>query len=47
MRVATVIELTSEQRQRLQSAARSRSMPLRVVERAQIILLAAEGLRND
>jgi len=47
MRVATVIELTSEQRQQLQTAARSRSMPLRVVERAQIILLAAEGLRND
>jgi transposase len=47
MRVATEIELTSEQRQQLQTAARSRSLPWRVVERAQIILLAAEGLRND
>lgn len=47
MRVATAIKLTSEQRQQLQTAARSRSMPLRLVERAQIILLAAEGLRND
>ena len=47
MRVAKAIKLTSEQRQQLQTAARSRSMPLRVVERAQIILLAAEGLRND
>ena len=47
MRVATSIELTSEQREQLQTAARSRSLPVRVVERAQIILLAAEGLRND
>jgi transposase len=47
MRVATAIELSSEQRQQLQAAARSRSLPVRVVERAQIILLAAEGLRND
>ena len=47
MRVATAIKLTSEQRQQLQTAARSRSLPLRVVERAQIILLAADGLRND
>ena len=47
MRVATAIHLTSEQRQQLQTAARSRSLPLRVVERAQIVLLAADGLRND
>ena len=47
MRVATAIKLTSEQRQQLQTTARSRSLPLRLVERAQIILLAAEGLRND
>jgi transposase len=47
MRVAIAIELTSEQRQQLQRAGRSRSLPLRVVEGAQIILLAAEGLRND
>jgi transposase len=47
MRVATAIHLSSEQRQQLQGAARSRSLPLRVVERAQIVLLAADGLRND
>jgi transposase len=47
MRVATSIELTREQRQQLQAAARSRSLPVRMVERAQIILLAAAGLRND
>lgn len=47
MRVARKIELTGEQRQHLQRLARSRSLPLRVVERAKIVLLAAEGWRND
>lgn len=47
MRVATAIKLSDEHRQQLQAAARSRSLPLRLVERAQIILLAADGLRNE
>jgi LuxR family transcriptional regulator, maltose regulon positive regulatory protein len=47
MRVAINIELTSAQRQQLEAAPRSRSLPLRVVEHARIVLLAAEGLRND
>ncbi len=47
MRIATNIELTSEQRQPLEALARSRSLPLRVAERAKIVLLAAEGWRND
>jgi transposase len=47
VRIARKIELTSEQRQQLEALARSRSLPLRVVERAKIVLLAAEGWRND
>jgi transposase len=47
MRVATSIELSGEQRQQLQVAARSRRLPRRAVVRAQIILLAGDGLRND
>lgn len=47
MRVATKIELTGEQRQQLEATARSRSLALRVVERARIVLLAAQGLQND
>ena len=43
MRVAVKIELGSEQRQQLESAPRSRSLPLRIVERARIVLLAAEA----
>ena len=47
MRVAMKIELSDEQRRQLEAAARSRSLPLRVVERARIVLLAAQGLQND
>jgi hypothetical protein len=47
MRVALKIELSNEQRQQLETAVRSRSLPLRVVGRAHFGLLAAEGLRND
>ena len=46
MRVAPSVELSPEQRQTLQQWARSRSLPLRQVERAKIVLLAAEG-RED
>jgi len=47
MRVAVKIELSSEQRQQLEAAARSRTLALRIVERARIVLLAAQGLQND
>lgn len=46
MRIAPVITLSPEQRTTLESQARSRSLPLRVVERARIVLLAAAG-RQD
>ncbi len=46
MRRAPVIMLSPEQRTVLESQARSRSLPLRVVERARIVLFAAAG-RQD
>src|SRR6201997_4897306 len=46
MRTAPPIELSLEQRTALQRLARQRSAPARVVERARVVLLAAEGLEN-
>src|ERR1700760_3183167 len=46
MRTAPPIELSSEQRTALQRLARQRSAAARVVERARVVLLAAEGLEN-
>ena len=46
MRVAPQITLTSEQRTILQRWARGRTTPMRLVRRAQIVLLAAEGKQN-
>src|SRR2546428_5464513 len=46
MRIAPVITLSPEQRMRLESQVRSRSLPLRVVERSRIVLFAAAG-RQD
>ena len=46
MRIAPVITLTEEQRGQLQTCARSRSLSHRLVERAQMILLASEGRQN-
>jgi len=46
MRTAPLVELNSEQRTALERLARQRSAPARVVERARIVLLAAEGLEN-
>ncbi len=46
MRVAPPVVLDSEQRKRLQQWARSRSLPMRQVQRAQIILLAADGKQD-
>ncbi len=44
MRTAARVELNAEQRQALERLARARSEPARIVERARIVLLAAEGL---
>jgi transposase len=46
MRIAPAITLSSEQRATLERRARSRSLPARVVERARIVLLAAEGQQD-
>src|SRR5690348_14685514 len=46
MRVAPQIVLTRDQEQVLQQWARGRSLPARQVERARVVLLAAEG-RQD
>jgi len=46
MRTAPPIELSSEQRTALERLARQRAAPARVVERARIVLLAAEGLED-
>ena len=46
MRTAPRVELSPEQRTALEQLARQRSAPARVVERARIVLLAAEGLEN-
>jgi hypothetical protein len=41
------IELSDEERRVLESLARSYTLPYWQVVRAQMVLLAAEGLRND
>src|ERR1035438_6566734 len=46
MRIAQAITLSSEERTRLESQARSRSLPVRVAERARIVLFAASGLQD-
>lgn len=46
MRVAPRVSLTGEQRQELDSYARSRTAPHRVVLRSRMILLAADGKQN-
>src|SRR5690349_19687805 len=43
MRVAPPVNLDSSQRETLQQWVRSRSLPARQIERARIVLLAAEG----
>jgi transposase len=47
MRIASQVELTPEQKMELERRARQRSLPARVVERARIVLQAAEGLENQ
>ena len=46
MRIAPAITLSPEQRTKLESQARSRSLPVRVAERARIVLLAAVGQQD-
>lgn len=46
MRVAVSIELTDEERVTLTKWSRGRSTPARLVQRAQIVLLAGDGLQN-
>ncbi|MBZ5521417.1 MAG: IS630 family transposase [Acidobacteriia bacterium] len=47
MRIAPPVELSPEQKTELERRARQRSLPARVVERARIVLQAAEGLENQ
>jgi transposase len=47
MRRAPAVELNPEQRTALNRLARQRSVPARLVERARILLLAADGLENQ
>ena len=42
-----LIQLTVEERRVLEERARRYTLPYREVVRAKIVLLAAEGLRND
>jgi transposase len=46
MRIAPAITLSTEQRKQLETWARSRRAPRRMAERAQMIMLAAEGRQN-
>src|ERR1044071_2503075 len=43
MRIAPPVVLNDSQREILQQWARSRSLPARQIERAKVVLLAAEG----
>src|ERR1041385_966668 len=47
MRIAPQITLSDELRVRLNSFSRSRSLPFRLIQRAQIVLLAAEGRQDQ
>jgi transposase len=46
MRVAPQIVLTQDQKQILQQWARGRSLPARLVERARVVLMAADGKQD-
>lgn len=47
MRIAPPVELSPEQRTALERLARQRSIPARLVERAQIVLRAGEGMETS
>jgi len=46
MRVAPTVSITEVQRKQLQSWARGRSTPMRLAQRAAIILRAADGMSD-
>jgi DNA-binding CsgD family transcriptional regulator len=46
MRVACAIALTDAEREQLVRWARGRRTPVRLAQRAQMVLLAAEGKQN-
>ena len=46
MRVAAQVSLTDEERKQLTQYVRGRSIAVRVIQRAQIVLLAADGMQN-
>lgn len=46
MKRATPIVLTDEQREELERLSRGRRVPVRLAQRASVVLLAAEGLEN-
>jgi transposase len=46
MRTSSPVRLNPEQKTTLERIARQRSLPARLVERARIVLRAAEGLEN-
>src|ERR1700682_4091407 len=46
MKTARLIELSNEQRIKLEEMVRSQTLEVRAVRRAQIVLLAADGLGN-
>jgi len=46
MRIAPAITLSAEERTVLEFQARSRSLPVRVAERARIVLFAASGQQD-
>ena len=46
MRIAPAITLSPEQRTVLESQARSRALPVRMAERARIVLFAASGQQD-
>jgi len=47
MRIAPIIELTDVERATLTRWSKGRSTPFRLVQRAKIVLMAAEGVRNQ
>ena len=47
MRKATEITLSTKQRNELEALTKGRRTETRVAERAEIVLMAAEGKRND
>src|SRR6267143_1088529 len=46
-RRAPLVALSPEEHATLQSSANARSQPQRLVQRAQVVLLAAEGIENQ